>query len=159
MYSFDTSKNKNTMTKLQKFKISFFIPLLFMLLLSSCKSQKDNFIHVMPHVNYEFSFEKSETVELSPRLIDFLDHVVVEMQSNKDYYIVITGHSDNTADTETNLKRAIERANNVAEYVKKKGISAERLRIFNKGASEPIASQNDENSLALNRRVEIKMTL
>lgn len=159
MYSFDTSKNKNTMTKLQKFKISFFIPLLLMLLLSSCKSQKDNFIHVMPHVNYEFSFEKSETVELSPRLIDFLDHVIVEMQSNKDYYIVITGHSDNTADTETNFKRAITRANNVADYLKKKGISSDRMKIYNKGANEPITNQNDDNSLALNRRVEIKMTL
>jgi|APTNR8051073442_1049403.scaffolds.fasta_scaffold07465_3 outer membrane protein OmpA-like peptidoglycan-associated protein len=146
------------MDKLQKIRIYSFISLLFIILLS-CKSQKANFIHVMPHVNYEFSFDKSETTELSVRLTEFLDYVVVEMQNNKDYYLIITGHSDNTADTETNLKRAIERANNVAEYVKKKGISAERLRIFNKGASEPIASQNDENSLALNRRVEIKMTL
>jgi len=113
----------------------------------------------MPHVNYEFSFAKAETVELSPRLTEFLDHVVVEMQNNKDYFLVITGHSDNTADAETNLKRAITRANNVAEYLKKKGITADRLKIFNKGASEPIANQNDENSLALNRRVEIKMTL
>ncbi|MER3328823.1 MAG: OmpA family protein, partial [Candidatus Kapaibacterium sp.] len=134
-------------------------PLLFMALLMSCKSQKDNFIHVMPHSNYEFSFENSETVELSPRLTEFLDYVVVEMQNNKNYILMITGHSDNTADAETNLKRAIDRANNVAEYVKKKGVSADRLKIFNKGASEPIASQNDKNSLALNRRVEIKLTL
>ncbi len=146
------------MTKLQKNKIFFFIPLLFMLLLMSCKSQKDNYIHVIPHSNYEFSFEKAETVELSNRLTEYLDHVAVEMQSNKDYILIITGHSDNTADAETNLKRAITRANNVAEYIKKKGISADRLKIFNKGSSEPIASQNDENSLALNRRVVIKMT-
>ncbi|PKL78869.1 MAG: hypothetical protein CVV25_09895 [Ignavibacteriae bacterium HGW-Ignavibacteriae-4] len=146
------------MNKLQNIRILSFITLLFMLGLMSCKSQKGNYIHVMPHVNYEFSFEKAETVELSPRLTEFLDYVVVEMQNNKDYYLMITGHSDNTADSETNLKRAIGRANNVAEYVKKKGISADRLKIFNKGASEPIASQNDENSLALNRRVEIKMT-
>ena len=147
------------MTKLQKIRISTYIPLLFMLFLVSCKSQKDNYIHVMPHVNYEFSFEKAETVELSPRLMEFLEYVVVEMQNNKDYYLMITGHSDNTADSETNLKRAIARANNVADFLKKKGISADRMKIFNKGDSEPIASQNDENSLALNRRVEIKMTL
>ncbi len=147
------------MNKLQNIRIYSLLPLLFILILMSCKSQKDNFIYVMPHVNYEFSFEKAETVELSPRLTEFLDHVVVEMQNNKDYFLIITGHSDNTADTATNLKRAIARANNVAEYVKKKGISSDRLKIFNKGASEPIASQNDENSLALNRRVEIKMTL
>lgn len=147
------------MNKLQKIRISPFIPFLLILLLVSCTSQKDNFIHVMPHSNYEFSFEKAETVELSPRLTDFLDYVVVEMQNNKDYILMITGHSDNTADTETNLKRAITRANNVAEYLKKKGVAADRLKIYNKGSSEPIASQNDENSLALNRRVEIKMTL
>lgn len=147
------------MTKLQNIRISPFIPLTFMLLLMSCGSQKDRFIHVMPHVNYEFSFAKAETVELSPRLMEFLDYVTVEMQNNKDYFLMITGHSDNTADSETNLKRAFTRASNVAEYLKKKGISANRLKIFNKGASEPIASQNDENSLTLNRRVEIKMTL
>ncbi|MCB0703379.1 MAG: OmpA family protein [Candidatus Kapaibacterium sp.] len=147
------------MTKLQKYIISLFMASILVVTISSCKSQKDNFIHVMPHIIYEFSFKNSETIELSDRLTEFLDYVVVEMQNNKDYILIITGHSDNTADTETNLKRAIGRANNVAEYVKKKGISSDRLKIYNKGASEPISNQNDDNSLALNRRVEIKMTL
>ena len=147
------------MTKLQKYIISLFMASILVVTISSCKSQKDNFIHVMPHIIYEFSFKNSETIELSDRLTEFLDYVVVEMQNNKDYILIITGHSDNTADTETNLKRAIGRANNVAEYVKKKGISSGRLKIYNKGASEPISNQNDDNSLALNRRVEIKMTL
>lgn len=108
------------MTKLQKYIISLFMASILVVTISSCKSQKDNFIHVMPHIIYEFSFKNSETIELSDRLTEFLDYVVVEMQNNKDYILIITGHSDNTADTETNLKRAIGRANNVAEYVKKK---------------------------------------
>lgn len=116
-------------------------------------------MEVFPNSIYEFSFEKSETVELSKRITDFLDQVAVVMQNHKEYYFIINGHSDNTADAATNLQRALARATNAAEYLKKKGIPAERLRINNKGTSEPITNQNNEQSLSLNRRLEFKLTL
>ena len=41
----------------------------------------------MPNSIYEFSFEDSETVELSDRMIEFLDHLSVEMQNDKLYIV------------------------------------------------------------------------
>lgn len=130
----------------------------FLIILVACSSKKDNYILVMPHSIYEFSFVKSETVELSVRMVEFLDHLAVEMQNEKRYNVEISGHSDNTADAATNLKRAIARAENAAAYLKKIGIDPERIKVFNKGTREPITNQNDDKSLALNRRLEIKMT-
>lgn len=125
----------------------------------ACSNKKNNYISVFPHSVYEFSFEKPESIELTKRMTDFLDQVAVVMQNHKEYYLIINGHSDNTADAATNLQRAIARATNAAEYLKKKGISADRLRVNNKGTSEPITRQNDEKSQALNRRLELKLTL
>lgn len=146
------------MIKLQKNIIIKLFLLSFFIILAACSSKKNNYIHVMPHIIYEFSFEKSETVELSARMVEFLDHLAVEMQNEKRYIVEISGHSDNTADAATNLKRAITRAEKAAAYLKKIGIDSDRIKVFNKGTREPITNRNDDKSLALNRRLEIKMT-
>jgi outer membrane protein OmpA-like peptidoglycan-associated protein len=128
------------------------------LVILACSTPKDNYLEVVPNSVYIFSFEKSETVELSKRITDFLDEVAVVMQENEKYYLIINAHSDNTADATTNFQRAIARADNVVAYLKSKGISADRLEIHNMGADEPITNRTDEKSLALNRRLELKLT-
>ena len=143
------------MIKLQKIIITFLILTVFVAIFSACGSDKKHYVAIIPHTKYEFSFDKSETVELSERLKNFLDQIVVEMQNNKEYIVEVTGHSDNTADFNTNKTRALQRANNVADYLKKLGISSDRIKIINMGTKEPITNQNDDRSLALNRRVSI----
>ena len=146
------------MIKLQNNIIIKIILISIISILASCADAKNNYIYVVPHSIYEFSYEESETVELTERMIEFLDHLAVAMQNDKQFIAEISGHSDNTADGATNLKRAITRAENAASYLKKIGVDSERIKVFNKGTREPITHQNDEKSQALNRRLEIKMT-
>lgn len=146
------------MNKLQNNLIIKAMVLTLLSLLLSCTSSKDNYIYVMPHVTYEFSFIESEATELTPRMVEFLEYLAVEMQNDDKYIVEISGHSDNTNDAQTNLKLALTRAENASNYLKKIGIDPNRIKVFNKGTREPITNQNDERSLALNRRLELKMT-
>lgn len=74
-------------------------------------------------------------------------------QPNADIYV--TGHTDNVGTEDYNKKLSLRRANAVAEELKKRGISADRIHVEGVGYSEPIASNDTEEGRAHNRRVDV----
>jgi outer membrane protein OmpA-like peptidoglycan-associated protein len=87
-----------------------------------------------------------------------LIRIVTFMNSNPAVKIRITGHTDNTGKTAYNLELSQNRAHEVANYLLKEGIPAERVSYRGMGATEPVADNSTEAGKAKNRRTEMEIT-
>ncbi|GAB3853597.1 hypothetical protein GCM10028822_22540 [Hymenobacter terrigena] len=79
----------------------------------------------------------------------------------KDYPTVeikLSGHTDNQGDPALNLKLSLDRVNEVKKYLGAHGIKAERVTTEGFGDTKPIASNDQEETRAKNRRVEFTIT-
>jgi OmpA-OmpF porin, OOP family len=83
-----------------------------------------------------------------------LDKVVQMLRDNPGMEIMITGHTDNQGNSKANLKLSQDRVDAVKSYLLSRGIDAKRVQGKGMGASRPIASNANEESRRLNRRVE-----
>jgi outer membrane protein OmpA-like peptidoglycan-associated protein len=72
--------------------------------------------------------------------------------------ILIGGHTDNQGDPALNLKLSEDRVNEVKKYLVSKGIAAERLKTQGFGGTQPISSNEQEETRRFNRRVEFTIT-
>ncbi len=91
------------------------------------------------------------------------DSVASFLINNPTYGLEITGHTDSKGTDEYNDKLSQERAQEVADYLMKKGIAKERLIVKGVGEKQPIApnefpdGRDNEEGRATNRRVEFKL--
>ena len=79
----------------------------------------------------------------------------------KDYpqvEIKLEGHTDNQGDPALNVKLSLDRVNEVKKYLVQKGIAGTRITTEGYGGSKPIASNDQEETRKLNRRVEFRIT-
>ena len=70
-------------------------------------------------------------------------------------YVNVLGYTDNRGSLAVNNSLSFNRANAVANYLKIKGVSANRLIIEGRGPTSPIASNSTSRGREQNRRVEI----
>ncbi|WP_078063180.1 OmpA family protein [Solirubrum puertoriconensis] len=79
----------------------------------------------------------------------------------KDYpqmEIRVDGHTDNQGDPALNMKLSIDRVNEVKKYLVSKGIPGNRITTQGFGDTKPIASNEQEETRKMNRRVEFVIT-
>lgn len=98
-------------------------------------------------------FEQSKT-ELLPPSYAQLDVVVAFLKSNPKVKIELSGHTDNRGIPAQNIKLSQARVEKVRDYLLSKGIDANRVKGKGYGGSQPIASNDSEETRQLNRRVE-----
>ena len=87
-----------------------------------------------------------------------LDKIAATFIENENYVIEVQGHTDNTGKAEVNQRLSDKRANAVMEYLKKKGVPAERMSAHGYGQDMPIADNKTKAGRQKNRRVEFKIT-
>lgn len=83
-----------------------------------------------------------------------LDLVVQFMQQNPHVEIELAGHTDNRGSFQQLMSLSQKRVNKVKSYLVSKGIKAKRISGKGYGGSKPIASNENEDTRLLNRRVE-----
>jgi len=86
-----------------------------------------------------------------------LDLVVEMMNENPEVKIFLKGHTDNVGNEQLNVYLSKERVIAVTEYLVSRGIAAGRISGEGYGGSQPVASNADEASRKLNRRVEFEV--
>lgn len=102
-----------------------------------------------------FGFDRSDLTDQARTNLDKLTNV---LQKYPDTDIEIIGHTDSKGTDEYNQNLSERRANNVASYLKTKGITSSRLTTRGMGESDPIASNDTEEGRSQNRRVEFVIT-
>jgi len=95
--------------------------------------------------------------EINPDAHDELDEIVEYLKANNDYKVEIRGHTNDRCDDNFCNKLSKERAQSVANYFKKQGVSSERLEAVGYGKNKPIASNRYSAGRKKNQRVEIKL--
>ena len=84
-----------------------------------------------------------------------LAEVVDLLQTEPDKKIRVEGHTDSLGDAETNLQLSAQRAQAVLEALVSMGVASERISALGMGEDFPIASNDDEEGRARNRRVDV----
>lgn len=83
-----------------------------------------------------------------------LDQVVKILKENEDLKILVKGHTDNQGDPSRNLTLSQQRAKKVRDYILRQGFTSRRVQAKGYGGNAPIASNEQEETRRLNRRVE-----
>jgi outer membrane protein OmpA-like peptidoglycan-associated protein len=101
--------------------------------------------------NILFEFDKAY---LKRESLDILDKLVKIMKGDPSLRVEVRGHTDSTGDSGYNQKLSERRADAVAEYMIKNGISPERLRSTGFGETRPLSSNDTAEGRGRNRRTE-----
>jgi outer membrane protein OmpA-like peptidoglycan-associated protein len=112
-------------------------------------------------VNKKITLKRLYFVQSEAKL---LPESIPEMESLRDYLkanwkvkISLYGHTDNQGDFNLNLKLSRERAENVKTFLVENGIDAKRINTKGYGSLRPVASNSEEETRRLNRRVELEV--
>jgi outer membrane protein OmpA-like peptidoglycan-associated protein len=97
-------------------------------------------------------FETGESVLINTSFSE-LDELIKILTNKPLIEIEIQGHTDNQGDEQMNMSLSEERARVVKDYLVKNGISESRIISKGYGSSRPLASNDDEETRKLNRRV------
>ena len=100
-----------------------------------------------------FDFDKAD---IKPESKAQLDEIAKLLAANQTLKLRVTGHTDNKGTADHNQTLSKRRADAiVAALVANYGIAANRLTSAGLGASLPVASNDNDQGRALNRRVEL----
>ncbi|MEO8239035.1 MAG: phosphate ABC transporter substrate-binding/OmpA family protein [Flavobacterium sp.] len=100
-----------------------------------------------------FNTGSAEISNSSSKEVEKIYNLLVQAENTK---LTVVGHTDNVGNADANLALSKSRAEAVVNYLKQKGIPANRFQMVDgKGQSNPIADNNTASGKALNRRVVI----
>ncbi len=106
----------------------------------------------LQNVNFEFDSDK-----LTAGAQALLDGVAGSLLAQTSVKVLVTGHTDSLGPQSYNLELSQRRAQSVMQYLIGKGIEAGRVSSEGEGEFSPVASNDDEEGRAQNRRVEFKI--
>jgi outer membrane protein OmpA-like peptidoglycan-associated protein len=86
-----------------------------------------------------------------------LNELVAALKSKIHLVIEIAGHTDNVGTAESNMKLSNDRANAVRDYLVKHGIEPNRVTAKGYGATQPVASNDNQEGRQQNRRTEVRI--
>lgn len=101
-----------------------------------------------------FDFDKSDLKEEGKAE---LDKLASQLNSSKEYDIVIGGHTDSTGPEAYNMKLSERRAQAVVKYLLMKGVNNAYVGSHNYGESKPAVDNNTRSNRAKNRRAEFEV--
>ncbi|RSK34465.1 OmpA family protein [Hymenobacter metallilatus] len=102
-------------------------------------------------------FEQGKAV-LLPSSAPDLNRLLALMVTNPQLTIELRGHTDNQGDPQLNVQLSEQRVAVVKAYLVSHGVAPERITGLGLGGAEPRASNNQEATRRLNRRVEFRIT-
>lgn len=102
----------------------------------------------------EFDFGKATIRKASTKLLDEAVKVLTEY---KELNVLITGHTDDVGERQTNVDLSEARAKSVKDYMVSKGIDTGRIDTHGAGPDSPIADNKTDAGRQQNRRIEFKL--
>ncbi|MFN8277482.1 MAG: PorP/SprF family type IX secretion system membrane protein [Chitinophagales bacterium] len=100
---------------------------------------------------------KDEFGQINEASYPELNRLVNYLNQYKTSVVRIVGHSDSQDAQEVNGLRSYLRAAAVVDYLRSKGIAAERVKALGMGPRKPIADNSTEEGRLQNRRIEVEI--
>nr|WP_294781907.1 OmpA family protein [uncultured Flavobacterium sp.] len=102
-----------------------------------------------------FNTASAEISNSSSKEVEKIYNLLVQAENTK---LTVVGHTDNVGNPAANLALSKSRAEAVVNYLKQKGIPANRFQLVDgKGQNDPLGDNNTAAGKALNRRVVITL--
>lgn len=102
-------------------------------------------------------FPFNSTNKLSDAEVEsYLDDVVERVKKSGER-IRLTGHTDDVGEDDANISLGQRRADIIKQYLVSKGVAQNKIIAQSKGESSPMASNDNENGRAKNRRTELQI--
>ena len=102
------------------------------------------------HLNFEFN-KTVITPESRPTLAD----LVTILRAYPGVNVLLEGHTDSIGDPAENKKLSVERAVAIQNVLKSDGVAAGRIATAGYGEEKPVATNENEEGRAKNRRLEL----
>ena len=102
-------------------------------------------------------FKQSETTFL-PTANAALRHLLRLLREHPSWHISIEGHTENRGRRADLQQLSEARAAAVRDYLRQRGIAANRLQTVGYGGTQPLSDGPHPTALSKNRRVEIRLT-
>jgi len=104
-------------------------------------------------------FFQTNSAIIDERSYELLDAIADVLAEHAEIMgISVEGHTDAQGQDRDNKKLSQERAESVVAYLTEKGVDAERLSAKGWGEEKPVGSNDTEEGMAANRRVEFLIT-
>jgi outer membrane protein OmpA-like peptidoglycan-associated protein len=103
---------------------------------------------------FYFGYNRFDLV-LDDQTRQYLTEVIQFMRSQRQAVLHITGHADNTGESQHNLALSKNRAETMQSFFEAFGLPHHRTQLVFQGDAQPIASNDTEQGRAQNRRVEV----
>jgi outer membrane protein OmpA-like peptidoglycan-associated protein len=107
--------------------------------------------------NVDVYFETGSS-RLRPESTAKLDAFAAALKANPNANVTVSGFTDNTGNSASNMRLSQNRANTVKADLVRRGISADRLTAKGLGEENPIADNNTADGRHRNRRVSVSAT-
>jgi outer membrane protein OmpA-like peptidoglycan-associated protein len=88
-------------------------------------------------------------------ILDGLADVIAGLRTETK--VLVEGHTDDSGNPAYDLDLSFRRARAVVEYLRGRGVPADRIDFVGRGAKQPLAPGRSPEARALNRRVEFKL--
>ena len=108
-------------------------------------------------VTLQVNFSRNSTVIPSSSDKD-IAKLTKFLKSNKDYNVLVIGHTNSRGSAKYNLKLSKKRAKAIRNVIVATGINAKRVSYEGRGESEPLYDNSILEGFNANRRVEIELT-
>jgi OmpA-OmpF porin, OOP family len=115
-----------------------------------------NDINSTGHVSVYGIFFDSGKAEIKSESDTAIAQISKLLKSNESLKLYVVGHTDNVGNIDANMKLSKDRADAVVNtLITKYGIPSARLKSYGVASLVPVASNDNENGRAKNRRVEL----
>jgi outer membrane protein OmpA-like peptidoglycan-associated protein len=109
------------------------------------------YAEVLSDDSMKFPIDKAT---LSPEATARLDAFIEKLKTdNKNVYVEVQGHTDNSGAKDFNYKLGEERAEAVRRYLNQHGVALNRIGTISYGPDAPVAPNNNKSGRSQNRRV------
>lgn len=102
-------------------------------------------------------FFDSGRAELRPESFTELDKLQLLLTQNPSLQVEISGHTDDVGKDTENQVLSEKRALSVADYLVKKGINIQNIKVKGYGKTKPIVPNTSEENRQINRRIEMSI--
>jgi outer membrane protein OmpA-like peptidoglycan-associated protein len=109
---------------------------------------------LLPEIIY-FEGQADVISESNRPMLDELARTLQRLPARKR--VRVEGHTDDAGNREHNIDLSYRRAKAVVEYLKSRGVAAERLEYMGYAGSKPLADNRTPEGRALNRRVQFTL--
>lgn len=97
----------------------------------------------------------TDSASIQPQFFEPLSNVANTLTTYESSLVDVIGHTDSSGAEDYNQDLSERRANAVADYLKGRGVIAERIVAFGRGETQPVATNATPEGRAANRRVEL----